>query len=81
MERGSYHALFQGVCIQLSSDTITASLSPLPSASITVSGSDTICLGDLTSLTVSGVGNILWSTGEMCFYILGIVKKLTEKRI
>lgn len=44
-------------------DTAYATVVVNPSASVTVTGNTTLCLGDITTLTATGTGNYSWSTG------------------
>ncbi len=48
-------------CVSIDRDSVTITVNPKPTASIT--GNDTICLGDNTTLTASGGGTYSWNTG------------------
>lgn len=46
-----------------SSSPVTITVNPTPNASITASGSTTICQGDVVTLTAGGGSSYLWSNG------------------
>ncbi len=46
----------------MNTDDITITVNPLPTISIT--GQDTICTGDMTTLTASGASTYSWDTGD-----------------
>ncbi|HCQ30582.1 MAG TPA: hypothetical protein DIU39_09865, partial [Flavobacteriales bacterium] len=48
-------------CVSINRGSVTITVNPKPTASI--SGNDTICLGSSTTLSASGGGTYLWSTG------------------
>jgi len=58
---GTYTFTFQGGGCD---STVTTSLTVNPSPTISISGSTAICIGNSTTLTASGGGNYIWSTGS-----------------
>lgn len=53
-----------GHCNDTVFSTVSITISPLPNAAITASGSTAICPGDSVTLTASGAGTYSWSTGS-----------------
>lgn len=49
-----------GVCG--ATDSVAVSVDPVPS--VTISGGNDICAGEATTLTATGVGSLMWSTGD-----------------
>lgn len=45
-------------------DSADVTVTPIPSPTATISGNTTLCTGDITTLTGSGVGSYSWSSGQ-----------------
>jgi len=62
---GSYSATgFTSSGCQATSAATTVSVNAVPVATVTANGPTAFCPGDSLELTVSGVGQILWNTGQ-----------------